>query len=304
MSLDTAARPKRPAGPVRPTPPDKTRKTLAMLALAIAILVCFWLVESRWSRLPELPANFWRYLGFMGEGVFTNPLADDTVGGYWTNAMALMIESLHMAWIGTIIGAIFSLPMGFLAARNVSPRWVVGIARAILNAIRAIPELIWAIMIMLPIFGLGPVAGAMALGINSIGTLGKLTSEVIEGVDPGPVEAARASGARQLQILRWGTLPQVMPEVVAFWLYRFEINIRAGAILGVVAAGGIGSLLSSVLGRRLWERAGIMLTVIVLVTIVVDLISASLRRRIIAGPGGEPEDVDLDEAGTHAGAFV
>jgi phosphonate transport system permease protein len=303
VSLDTPTRSPQRTGPPRPTPPDKTKKTVGMILLAAAIVASVWLVEARWGRLPEFPADFARYLGFMGEGVFSNPMADETIAGYWTNALALMIESLHMAWIGTIIGAIFSLPMGFLAARNVSPKAVVVVSRAILNAIRAIPELIWAIMIMLPIFGLGPVSGAMALGINSIGTLGKLTSEVIEGIDPGPVEAARASGARQLQILRWGTLPQVMPEVVAFWLYRFEINIRAGAILGVVAAGGIGSLLSSVLGRRLWERAGIMLMVIILVTIAVDLISARIRKRIIAGPDGDTGAAG-EEASTHAGAYV
>lgn len=304
MSSGMSTRAERAAAARRPAAPDKTRKTVGMLLLAAAILACFWLVEARWSRLPEFPAQFTRYLGFMGEGVFSNPLADETVSGYWTNAFTLMLESLHMAWIGTIIGAIFSLPMGFLAARNVSPRLVVLVARAILNAIRAIPELIWAIMIMLPIFGLGPLSGALALGINSIGTLGKLTSEVIEGIDPGPVEAARSSGARQLQILRWGTLPQVMPEVVAFWLYRFEINIRAGAILGVVAAGGIGSLLSQVLGRRLWDRAGIMLTVIILVTVAVDLISAKLRARIIAGPAGDADEVHGEDAGLHAGAHI
>jgi phosphonate transport system permease protein len=303
VSIDIASRSSGTSA-VRPTPPDKTRKTIGLVALAAVIVAAFWLVEARWGRLPEFPVVFSRYVGFMGEGVFSNPMADETLAGYWTNAMRLMIESLHMAWIGTIIGAIFSLPMGFLAASNVSPRPVVAASRAILNGIRAIPELIWAIMIMLPIFGLGPVSGALALGINSIGTLGKLTSEVIEGIDPGPVEAARASGARQLQILRWGTLPQVMPEVVAFWLYRFEINIRAGAILGVVAAGGIGSLLSSVLGRRLWERGGIMLAVIILVTIAVDMVSSRIRKRIIAGPDGATGEVEEDEAGTHAGAYV
>ncbi len=273
-----------------------------MLLLAAAVVTCVLLVDARWARLPELPVNLGRTVGLMSQGVLSDP-TDPTVGGYWTSALSLMLESLQMAWLGTIIGALFSLPMGFLAARNVSPRPVVMAARAVLNAIRAIPELIWAIVIMLPVFGLGPLAGTMALGINSIGTLGKLTSEVIEGIDPGPVEAARAAGARPLQILRWGTLPQVLPEVVAFWLYRFEINIRAGAILGVVGAGGIGSLLSSVLGRRLWDRAGIMLAVIVLVTIAVDLVSARLRARIIAGPRATPRAATTDAA-SPAGAYA
>ena len=198
-----------------------------------------------------------------------------------------MIESIHMAWIGTLIGAVFSLPLAFLAAENVSPKPVVFVTRQVLNAIRAVPELVLAIIVMLPIFGLGPVAGTMALGVHSIGTLGKLTSEVIEGAEPGPVEAAVASGARPFQILRSATVPQVMPEIVAFWLYRFEINIRAGAVLGVLGAGGIGSLLSSILSRRLWERAGITLLVIILVTVLVDALSARLRSRIIGGPSSE-----------------
>jgi phosphonate transport system permease protein len=288
---------------LRPEPPSRTRRTVGMLAVAVIVVASALAVEARWSRLLELPAEFSRYLWLMFQGVLANPVGDEVVTGYWTNALELMLESLQMAWIGTIIGALLSLPMGFLAARNVSPRPIVAATRAILNGIRAVPELIWAIVIMIPIFGLGPVAGTMALGINSIGTLGKLTSEVIEGIDPGPVEAARASGARQLQILRWGTLPQVMPEVVAFWLYRFEINIRAGAILGVVGAGGIGSLLSSVISRRLWDRAGILLAVIILVTIAVDLISARIRKRIIAGPSGDTS-ARTEEATTHAGAYV
>jgi phosphonate transport system permease protein len=266
----------------RPAAPKHTWRTVG-IAIGLAVFVaCLVFVEARWSRLPEAPGIVVDYLGLMSRGVFADPLADPN-SEYWTRAVALMIESIHMAWIGTLIGAAFSLPLAFLAAENVSPKPVVFVARNILNAIRAVPELVLAIIVMLPIFGLGPVAGTMALGIHSIGTLGKLTSEVIEGADPGPVEAAVASGARPFQILRSATVPQVMPEIVAFWLYRFEINIRAGAVLGVLGAGGIGSLLSSVLSRRLWERAGITLVVVILVTIVVDLVSERLRRRIIRG---------------------
>lgn len=288
MSAVTAPR----GGTVRPAPPSKTGKTVGLVVGALLIVGCLVVVDARWSALVDAPAQIVNYLGLMSRGVFANPVAEPQLG-YWQRAVALMIESIHMAWIGTIIGAVFSLPMGFLAAENVSPKPVVFVTRQILNGIRAIPELVWAIIVMLPIFGLGPVAGTMALGINSIGTLGKLTSEAIEASDPGPVEAARASGARQLQILRAATIPQVMPEVVAFWLYRFEINIRAGAVLGVLGAGGIGSILSDIIGRRLWDRVGITLMAVILITIGVDLISSRLRARII---GGSSRAVDLAEA--------
>ena len=267
----------------RPSKPRHTLRTIGLSAALALFVVSLVVVEARWSRLPEAPAIVVDYLGLMSRGVFADPLAEPN-SDYWARAFALMIESIHMAWIGTLIGAMFSLPLAFLAAENVSPKPVVFVARQVLNAIRAVPELVLAIIVMLPVFGLGPVAGTMALGIHSIGTLGKLTSEVIEGADPGPVEAALASGARPFQILRSATVPQVMPEIVAFWLYRFEINIRAGAVLGVLGAGGIGSLLSSILSRRLWERAGITLLVIILVTILVDAISGRLRARIIGGP--------------------
>jgi len=271
--------------PARPPKPRHLGRTLGLAGGAVLFVGCVLFVDARWGNLVDAPPLVARYFNLMADGVLANPL-DDPTQGYWRRALALMIESLHMAWIGTLIGAAISLPLGFLAAENVSSKPVVFAVRQVLNGIRAIPELIWAIVIMLPIFGLGPVAGTMALGINSIGTLGKLTSEVIEGIDPGPVEAARSSGARSFQVLRAAVAPQAMPEIVAFWLYRFEINIRAGAILGVVGAGGIGTILSSVLQRRLWDRAGITLLAIILVTVLVDVISSKVRARII---GGSPD---------------
>ncbi|NED98109.1 phosphonate ABC transporter, permease protein PhnE [Phytoactinopolyspora alkaliphila] len=277
----------------RPQPPSKTRKTIGFVAGTAVIVACLLLVDARWENLSELPGNLGNYVSLMADGVLSNPLEDPETG-YWQRAFELMLESLYMAWVGTMIGAVVSFPLGFLAAENISPRPVVLIVRQILNAIRAIPELIFAIAVMLPIFGFGPAAGALALGVGSVGTLGKLTAEVIEGIDRGPVEAARATGARQLQILRWGVVPQALPEVVAFWLYRFEINIRASAILGVLAAGGIGSLLSQLFaGTRQWDRIGITLVVIIVVTIVVDLISAAVRHRIISG--GKQQLVEVAE---------
>jgi phosphonate transport system permease protein len=245
------------------------------------------------ERIPDLPAGiarvFWEM--FLAEGV---------EWAYLGEALTYMVESLQIAWVGTVIGAALSLPLGFFGARNVASGLVSNVMRQVLNAIRAFPEIVLAIAIFIPIAGLGPVAGALAIGLHSVGTLGKLTAEVVEGIDPGPVEAARAAGARPLQVQRWGVLPQVMPEVIAFWLYRFEINIRAAAVLGVVGAGGIGFILQQAISFTRFPRAGMIILVVVAVTILVDTVSGWIRRRIIEGAEAkrltEAEQPELVEA--------
>lgn len=274
--------PERRGAAPRPSTPSRLRYTLTQLGVLVLVIVCLVLVDANWARLLEAPALSLNYGGLMLQGVLHNPFSDP-YAVYWSDAIGLMFESLQIAWIGTVIGAIVSFPVGFLAASNVSPRGVVIVTRQILNFIRAIPELVLAIAIMLPIFGLGPLAGALAIGVGSIGTLGKLTSEAIEAVPSGPSEATRSSGAKTVQTLRWAITPQILPEVIAFWLYRFEINIRASAILGILGAGGVGSLLAQVFERRDWERIGITLVVIIVVTVIVDQISGAVRHRVISG---------------------
>jgi ABC-type methionine transport system permease subunit len=165
---------------------------------------------------------------------------------------------------------VLSLPLALLAAKNVTGRASSTIARQILNAFRSIHELIFAV-IFVTMVGLGPVAGALAIGIHSIGTLGKLASEAVEGIDSGPLEAADAAGATWLQKMRWGVIPQALPEIVSFWLYRFEINIRASAILGVIGAGGVGGILQNTVVYRSWDKAGMTLLVVVGVTLLIDV---------------------------------
>jgi phosphonate transport system permease protein len=197
-------------------------------------------------------------------------------------ALPKIMESLWIAWIGTLIGAFFSFFLAFAAATNVAPPWMTWTVRQILNAIRAVPELLVA-MVLIPVTGLGAWTGTLALGIHSIGTLGKLSSEVIEGSDDGPVEAISSSGGTKLQEIRFGIVPQVMPNIVAYWLYRFEINIRASAVLGVIGAGGIGSELVAQLAFRDFARAGTVLFLTVAVVLSIDMMSARIRRRIISG---------------------
>ncbi len=144
-------------------------------------------------------------------------------------------------------------------------------------------------VVLSPALGLTKTAGVMAIAIGSIGTLAKLCSEIVEGIDPGPVEAAEAVGASPAQRLRWSVIPQVLPEISSFLIYRFEINIRVSAILGVVGAGGIGTLLYQGFFFKQWGVAGAALAVTIGVTMLVDLISGAVRHRILAGPPGAPE---------------
>jgi phosphonate transport system permease protein len=285
---------------MRPERPSHAKRNLALLATALLFVWAAVSVGVDPAEILELPAGLALvfYEMFLEKGPDWN---------YLPTAIEGMVESLQLAWVGTVIGAILSLPLGFFGAKNVSSGVVSSVMRQILNAIRAFPEIVLAVAIMIPIAGLGPVAGALAIGLHSVGTLGKLTAEVVEGIDSGPVEAARAAGARSLQIQRWGVLPQVLPEIIAFWLYRFEINIRAAAVLGVVGAGGIGFSLQQTITFHRYELTGTLVIVVVVATIAVDTVSGWVRRRIIEGTGarrvtGEPiehpEMIETAPAGT------
>lgn len=267
--------------PRRPGRPTHLRRDLVFIAVIAVFLWSIVNLNLRLDRLIELPGKL---LGIM-EAMFLPP-----DWAYVDVALPEMIVSIQMAWIGTLIGAVLSLPLGFFAAHNVSPRPVSTFIRLLLDAIRAFPEIVLAVVIFVPIAGLGPVAGALAIGIHSVGTLGKLTAEAIESIDDGPVEGVRATGASGLQLQRWAVLPQVLPEVVAFWLYRFEINVRAAAVLGVVGAGGIGSLLAQTLNYGRYSKTGLAIIIVVVATLLVDQVSGRLRRRVIEGPGSTGPD--------------
>ena len=246
------------------------------------IVVIFLVIPLMWSAagLEISPSRIWKAPG----QILT--LLGGMFPPNWTGTpktLELILESLYVAWIGTIIGATLSFPLAFLAATNVAPRWVTLPVRSFLSAIRAFPELVLAIM-FIPAFGLGPFAGTLAIGLHSIGTLGKLSSEVIEGVDDGPIEAIKASGGTFFQQMRFGVVPQALPTIVAYWLYRFEINIRASAVLGVIGAGGVGAeIVGRLRFRADWPKAGAVLILTILTVLLIDTASSSIRRRIITG---------------------
>ena len=251
-----------------------------ILKYLITVLI---VVGSIWSasgleitpdRIFTAPSKIWILISAM----FPLDLSQEAID----RIVPKVAESLFIAWAGTVIGAIFSFPVSFLAANNVSLNSLSRITKQVLNIIRAFPELILA-FVLLPITGLGPLTGTLAVGIHSIGTLGKLSSEVIEGIDEGPLESIKSSGGSKLNELFFGVVPQVMPTITSYWLYRFEINLRASAVLGVVGAGGVGAELINQLRFRDFPRAGTVLVVTIAMVLIVDTISASIRRRIIKG---------------------
>lgn len=274
MSNSTLIPPTLPARPERPLKPRLVR-----WGLTAAVLIPFlWSalgIDISVERLLTAPADMWNRVIKLMFPLDFSPEAIE-------RALPAIMESLWMAWIGTMIGAFFSFIISFAAATNVTSGWVANSVRQVLNAIRAVPEIILA-MVLIPVAGLGPWTGTLALGIHSIGTLGKLSSEVIEGIDRGPVEAVAATGGTRLQQIRFGMVPQVMPTIVAYWLYRFEINIRASAVLGIIGAGGVGAELQNQLRFRDFPRAATILLLTILIVLLIDTVSARIRRRIISG---------------------
>lgn len=251
--------------------------TIALVAWAA------WQLDAKWSRLLDAPSDLWTLAKLMFSDIAWSEFGE-LVGKMW--------ESIAIAWVGTLIAAIFAIPLSFAAAENLVPKPVAIIVRQIFNILRAIPEIILALA-FIPVFGLSPMAGVMAIGVGSIGSLGKLFYELIEAIDDGPIEAADAVGATALQRLRWGVIPQVLPELTSLVMYRFEVNIRASSVLGLIGAGGIGSALAQSIQFKDWGTAGLALIIVVVGTIIVDTISGMIRRRIVAGPPGTVDHDDL-----------
>lgn len=257
--------------------PSKAIDWMRLVLSTVFVVLFGWSaisVDLKWGRLLTAPADMWRLFRAM-----FGDMPWDQLG----KLSGLMWDSIAMAWLGTLIAAVFAVPLSFLAAENLVGRPIAWVTRQVFNVLRAVPEIILALL-FIPVFGLSPMAGVLAIGVGSIGSLGKLFYEIIENIKPGPIEATDAVGASAVQRLRWGVIPQVAPELTSFLLYRFEINIRASSVLGIVGAGGIGGALGDSFRFKEFGQAGLALIVVIIGTIAVDTVSGAIRRRIVAGP--------------------
>ncbi|MDZ7704648.1 MAG: phosphonate ABC transporter, permease protein PhnE [Trueperaceae bacterium] len=262
---------------IPPLPPHARRAQLfqygvALLLVGLTVLSLALLGDIDWARVA---GRLERNLGPFVRG-FSNPDV-----GIFSRAFDAMMETLYMAVIGTAIGGVLAVPLSFISAANLmgGSRGAIP-GRSILAGVRVFPELLFAIIFVASI-GPGAVAGIMALGVNSVGFLGKMFSDIIESVDPGPGEALRSTGATPIHSFFYAVIPQVTPEFASNVLYRFEINLRAASILGLVGAGGIGGLLIQRIQFRRWEEISMILIIIIAFVVVVDVLSSFIRRRLV-----------------------
>jgi phosphonate transport system permease protein len=196
-----------------------------------------------------------------------------------------MIETIVLGMMATLFGIVFSIPVSFLAARNLmsgSPATmaVYYVTRTILNIIRSIEPMIWAILAV-TVVGLGPFAGVIALFVHSVAALGKLYSEAIESIDPGPIEAIQATGATRLQTIMYAVVPQMIPPFVSFSISRWDINVRMSTIIGLVGGGGIGFLLVQYIRLLDYRSAGIAVWFIAITVATLDYVSSEIRQRFV-----------------------
>ena len=241
--------------------------------LLVLVGLSFWSLDLQWAQFFSLEAA--RSMGrFIGE-FFPPDLSPAFVGKVAAGA----VETLAMSLLGTLLAAAFGLLLAVPASRMYAADGALARAptRLLLNALRAIPELVWAALLLISA-GLGPFAGTLALALHTTGVLGRLFAEAIENAPPGPGFALRTQGVGNLRVFCYATMPQVLPQLMSYTLYRWENNIRAAAVLGVVGAGGLGQLLSYHMGLFHMNKTATVLGAMLLLVALVDALSYAARR--------------------------
>ncbi|NDP43712.1 MAG: phosphonate ABC transporter, permease protein PhnE [Aromatoleum sp.] len=194
---------------------------------------------------------------------------------------AALMETIHIASLGTLLALVLAMPVGILAAHNLVPSTPVNlVAKLILVSSRSVNSLVWALLFV-GIFGPGALAGTLAIAFRSIGFVGKLFGEALEEAQPGPIEALSAAGAPWASRMTFGYWPQVKPAFWSIALFRWDINVRESAVLGLVGAGGIGMALDSALNLFQWTRVAVILLAIFAVVIIAEVVVTQVRRRMI-----------------------
>src|SRR5690625_1690457 len=259
--------------PPKKKTPFKTKfKRIFITIIVIAIYIWTFLgIDIDWARaFDRLINNFMTVI----------PRLFQPAWGSAGEVGLKLLETIFIAFAGTLMASILAIPLGFIAARNMPNTFIATLGKWLLSANRAFQELILAILFVVAV-GTIAFARVLAIAIHSTGMLGKLYSEVLESIDMEVVEAMEANGANKVQVLFYAVLPQVIPEFLSYAIYRFEIDIRASSVLGIVGAGGIGTMIMFASMNRNWNEMGLILLGIILLVIVIDTISTRIRRKIV-----------------------
>jgi phosphonate transport system permease protein len=253
-----------------PFVPNPVLRWAIILGFAAYLLAAFSTIEVNWSRVYEGLDRGWQFIIS-----FTRP---DFISR-WEDIWGGLLESLVMTVAASVVGILISIPIGLGAARNIAPLPIYLLCRGIVALSRALQEIIVAILLV-AIFGFGPLAGFLTLAFATIGFLSKLLAEDIEAMDRSQAEAIRASGARWLQSINYGVQPQVMPRLIGLSMYRIDINFRESAILGLVGAGGIGATLNTAFDRYEYDTAAAILLLIIGIVMALEYLSGVIRARV------------------------
>lgn len=250
---------------------ERMRQFALQLGGVVALVWALMALDIHWPFVLDAPQQI-------------GDLANRMVPPDWPFFLEIvdpMLETINIATIGTLLGGLLSIPVALMAAQNLTPnQTVLWFARVIVVGSRSVNELVWA-LIFAVVFGPGPAAGMVAIAVSSVGFTSKLVAEGIEEIEPGQVEAVRATGASPAKVLIYGILPQVMPTIVGVMTFRWDINIRQSSIIGLVGAGGIGITLNNAMNTFAWREVTVILMAIFAVVAASEWLSATLRKRAI-----------------------
>ena len=254
------------------TPAQRLVRFAVYLTVVTAVVVSIQTVEVIPEFLLDAPEQMADLLRRMWPIAFSH---------YPKGVHEALVETLHIATLGTIISVVIAFPIGLAAAHNIAPNRLLNhAARLLLVSSRSVNSLVWALLFV-AVFGPGALAGTLAIAFRSVGFVGKLVGEAVEEANRGTVEALEASGAPWLSVLSFGYWPQIQPSFWSVVLFRWDINVRESAVLGLVGAGGIGMALDTAMNLFQWDRVAMVLLAIFTVVIAAEIVVTVIRKRIL-----------------------
>ena len=254
------------------TPAQRLSRFLVYLVIVAAIVASIRTIEVIPEFLADAPEQVVDLFARMWPVDFAH---------YRGGVHDALMETIHIATLGTLLSIVLALPIGVLAARNLVPIAAINlVAKLVLVSSRSVNSLVWALLFV-AVFGPGALAGTLAIAFRSIGFVGKLFGEALEEAHPGPIEALTAAGAPWTSRMTFGYWPQVKPAFWSIALFRWDINVRESAVLGLVGAGGIGMTLDSALNLFQWDRVALILIAILVVVILAEIVVTQVRRRML-----------------------